>query len=563
MIRRSIFFVALIFLLVVCAACGGCVFLSPEIKQTDVPPELNVSLSDFRISVDARAAEMEGALLTTAGSLSTIACGDPDLNDVLRDLYTKFPASIGVCYVDKDIGAGRSVPLGSLYSLIKDSHLRNISADSFSEKNMLMLGPIYTPEYGEIIAFVAPVYSPEGNYRGYICNALDPSGIVNEDLCPGTRYYSDSGYLFWIVRNDGTIIYAPDNDFIGQKLSDDSFYPELSLKGAGDHILSAPEGAMQYHSATGRERIMVWTTTFVGDKEIRLLLAIPEGYDTAPLLPRNPNIDEIHDAAVSLFQYASGHGQKQTIAELQKSNGTFYGKDVSYFAYTMDGIIIYDSDEQDTAAGRNVLNTRDAYGLRPVATQILRCMQGGGYVSAYRLIHLPEVDQTVLYLSYVIPVNEEWYVGARMPVMSSLVPVNSEKREEILQMTHNLTSYTLIHGKDAALAEINLPEGRFFTENISVSALGYDGIILADSVHPEMTGEDAFYYTDASGSSSMREVVMQAKLGGGYMYFGIHDAEKEEILLCLIFIEPMEDDWCICSAIALDRIPIYNSSNIF
>lgn len=554
MIRRYIFPAVVILLVVVCVTIGMFALLSSEAKQVDVPPELNASLLELRTTIDSRTAEVEMSLLSTAKSLSSIKAGDPNLDVILRAFYDQFPESVGVCYVDENIDAGRSVPLSSLYTLIREPMFQNLTASSFSEEAVLMFGPVYTPAYGEIIAFVAPVYSPEGIYRGYLCNAMDPSGMISEDLYPGARYYGDTDYLIWTVLADGTILYAPDNDFINTQLSDDLFYPELFPKGTVDFILSQPNGAVQYRPSTAEERIAAWTTTYVADKEVRLLLAMSGGYETVPILPLSPvDTEAMREAALSLSFYMLENGPEKTVAELKKSNGMFSGTDFSYFVYTMNGTVIYDTDYPG-AVGKNRLNSRDAYGLRPISTSILRSMQGGGYVSFYEPLRLFDGDHAVVYLSYVAPVDDEWFVGVRMPIVNSPILIDSTKREMILQMTHNMTSYVLIHGKDAALAEFNRPDGRFFSKNISVSALAYDGTILADSLHPEMVGENAFFYTDASGSSSMREVVILAKLGGGYMYLGVEDTEQKSILLSLLFVEPMEGDWCICSGVALDLV---------
>ncbi len=141
-----------------------------------------------------------------------------------------------------------------------------------------------------------------------------------------------------------------------------------------------------------------------------------------------------------------------------------------------------------------------------------------------------------------------------MPFTSRLVDIDTEKRSLILSTVNNMTSYVLVHGKDAALEEFNNPTGRFNLDNIGVSALDYNGTVLVDSRYPDMVGKDAFYYTDAFGASSMREVVMQAKVGGGYMYFGVRGSAADEVLLNLIYVEPMEEDWCIISSVLLDRI---------
>ncbi len=554
---RRVLPIAVLFLLVL-GIVAGVLFFSPP--QSDAgpqivatPAELNASLNDLRESVISRSMEIQDALLVTADAISDIDRGDPELDVILRELYNKIPTSLGVCYVDREIGVGRSVPLGSLYSLISSKEFPELTESSFAGKPLLLIGPIYSLGYGEVIVFASPVHYQNGDYRGYLCTAIYPSDIIDEEQYPGSRYYTDSGYLFWIISAEGTIFYAPENDFIGMNLSGFPLYPSLQDRETMTLILNHPLGAIEYLSPTSKVLTAAWTTVTVDGRELRLLLAMPKGYDSIPILPINPRVDQVTAAAQSLYLYATENGKDTTLAELKKTQNTFPRFGTLYFAYTMNGTVLYD-DLYPLKTGINRINSRDAYGLRPVSTEILRAHHGGGFVYSYQPVHLPDGDKALLYLSYVMPVDEEWFVGARMPIMSRLVDIDTEKRSVVLSTVNNMTSYVLIHGKDAALEEFNNPAGRFYSDNISVSALDYNGTVLADSLSPDWVGRDAFYYADAFGASSMREAVMQAKLGGGYMYFGVRDPVTDELLLILIYVLPMGDDWCIASGVLLDRI---------
>lgn len=39
-----------------------------------------------------------------------------------------------------------------------------IGAESFDKSSLLLIAPIYTPEYGDVVSVVSPVYRADGTY---------------------------------------------------------------------------------------------------------------------------------------------------------------------------------------------------------------------------------------------------------------------------------------------------------------------------------------------------------------------------------------------------------------
>ena len=555
--NRGWFFITAIILLTVCAGLYGVFVLSsaPDIggEPVVVAPELNASLADFHHSFLSQTTRVNNELLSTADALSGIEVGDPQLDVILRDLYNTFPTSVGVSYVLDPGTVGRSAPLASLYSLVSRSELKDIREDSFANASVLFIGPIYSPAYGDVVCFAAPVYAPDGTYRGYVCIAQWPRELISETSFPGDRNYENTTYRPWIVFTDGVVLSSPSNIYLGENALNSSTLRHSISNAAIQKISKNPDGAVRLSASS--EWTAVWTTAEVNGRELRLILSTAEKRNDIPLYPANPHAKDIYNATVDLYTYAREHGKERTLTELKNPTGAFASEKLRYFAYDFNGVVLYDGFNPQYA-GENMLNFRDVYGLRPVATEMLRALQGGGYTYMYAPVQSGEPNQAVLCILYVLPMDDEWFVAVSQSILDHTVTVDPSKRDVILRTVHNAASYILIHGKESALADIMSPNTSLLTEHDSLFAMDYNGTILADSLYPQTIGKNAFSFVDMYGASTMREIVMVAREGDGYCYFGLTDSATQESKICLVYVESMGDDWCLGSYIMLDEIPL-------
>lgn len=77
-----------------------------------------------------------------------------------------------------------------------------------------------------------------------------------------------------------------------------------------------------------------------------------------------------------------------------------------------------------------------------------------------------------------------------------------------------------------------------------------NGTLLADTQYQDKIGEDIFYLTDRHGVSTIREGVMMAKQGGGYLY--LEKSNPDGNTISLVYVEPMDGSWCVLSMIRLE-----------
>lgn len=555
--RRGWLFFTVVILFAVCAAGYGMLVILPASNSVDEPvnvaPELNANLTDFHHSFLSQTTRIRTALLTTADALSVVEQGDPRLDVILRDLYLSVPASAGVCYVQDTGVVGRSAPLASLYSLVSRSELRDINADSFVNRSILFVGPIYSPAYGEVVCFAAPIYDSANTYKGYACIALWPGELISDTSFPGSRSYNDTTYRPWVVFTDGLVLSSPSTTYVGDNVLDSATIRRGVSESVIRQILDEKEGAIRLSASSGR--IAVWTTAEVNGREMRLILSTAELRSDIPLEPVNRYSTDVHNATTNLYLYASEHGQEQTLAELANPQGIFASEKLRYFAYDFNGTSLYDGFNPQYA-GENMLNFRDSYGLRPVATERFRAWQGGGYTYMYAPVQSGEPDLAVLCILYVLPVDDTWFVVVSQSILDHTVKIDPSKRNVVLSTVHNASSYILIHGKEAAFQEFMNPDSSLLADHRNLFAMNYNGTILMDILNPEMVGADAFYFTDMHGASTMREIAMLGRAGGGYCYLGVTNSTTQESMICLVYVEPQGDDWCLGSSIMLETIPL-------
>lgn len=296
-----------IILLAVCAVGYGLLVILPALDSVDEPvsvaPELNASLTDFHHSFLSQTTRIGTALLASADALSGVEQGDPRLDGILRDLYLSVPASAGVCYVQDTRVVGRSAPLTSLYSLVSRSELKDINADSFANRSVLFVGPIYSPAYGEVVCFAAPIYDSANTYQGYACIALWPGELISDISFPGSRSYNDTTYRPWIVFTDGLVLSSPSTTYVGTNVLESATLHRSVSESVIRQIPDEKEGAIRLSASSGR--IAIWTTTEVNGREMRLILSNAELRSDIPLEPVNRFTTDVRNATVNLYFYAS------------------------------------------------------------------------------------------------------------------------------------------------------------------------------------------------------------------------------------------------------------------
>lgn len=155
---------------------AGCIL--PEFDQnipnysplSEAPPEVLVELNNLSHIIHEQYDAVYLDPIKTALNISEIPKNDTNtLSSVLMELYGKYPRSYGICRVGANGEEYVSIAYSCLDGFNEDSEFWNFDQKSFAENNTtIMLHPVHSTTYGHLLHFRHPVYTPEGDYDGYV-----------------------------------------------------------------------------------------------------------------------------------------------------------------------------------------------------------------------------------------------------------------------------------------------------------------------------------------------------------------------------------------------------------
>lgn len=531
----------------------------PEYVISDPSPEMQKESDTITRDTLNRLHLIAADLQYLADDLSGLTPDDPQAPVKLYELYERYPNAAAIVWVDKKTNTTLTAPVFSQADLLLSLPITQINESSFArDKNKrIVIGPLNSEMQGMIVCFAVPVYGTEGGYTGFVFMTHGAAFMQNHIPVPQSsqeNVWTD----VWIVNSEGILVHHPDAGSIGQNIYQGFFAEEHpDLTDGLFYIIEHPAGAIHYraYDLSGTQIVNktgVWQTISFGGQDLRVVTEqYPIPHQVYPYVENATQKDQ-EEVVHAMARLAKKQGMETAVAEFTNPNGAFAKKGYNLFAYTMDGTAVISAKE--ALIGANRLNYHDAYGMRPVSTMMLQAEQGGGYVYYYRIVPYTK-DQAVLTSSYLQPVNNNWFVGASRAVSAVPQTYNISKREDVTNAVRRIHGWVTTYGKEAALAMIADQADEAFIRNEHILAVSYDGELLADSQRQNKIGEDIFYLTDSHGTSTIREAVMMAKEGGGYLYLENDASVPGENTISLAYVEPMDDNWCVLSMIPLENYP--------
>jgi len=528
----------------------------PSSQNVTVSDDLVVMSEDLYHSVNVSLTAFGFEMQSAAKNLSSLTPQDNSAKNILHELYKLFPESTGVAWVDAN-GTTVTYPMFNHPILLASPELKSITEESFAENDILLIGPVYSNTYGMVLCLIVPVYSRDGTYNGYLCVTQTPNVLINET--PRTPFYKNTTYELWVGNNNGDVLYHPDSSYIGTNYyTNPRYQQQVELHYGLGRVFAESEGTAvyQFYPLGGSDRVnktVIWKTLSFGGQDLRLVLA---DYPRNPVditFPPNPNVDKMISDVQQMAAYAKRNGQIATLSAMSNPNGLFTDENYEIFAYTMDGTVL-SMPSREYLVGENRINHKGVWGLMIIQNMINRCLQGGGYVHYYDAV--PYSDQAVFGVAYVLPIDANWFVGAQMPILNHTVTYDIRDRYTLVHTVQAVQDYIATYGKEATLAMLMDPSDELTAGEDHIFAMDYNGILLADETNPQMVGKDIFYLTDPHGTSVIREIVMVAKQGGGYVLTETADSTTGVYTMILMYVQPVDDEWCVVSSAPLDSFVV-------
>lgn len=464
--------------------------------------DLSVTLDLYYLADQAGAAEDEDEVISI---LDTYYATHSWLNRIV--FYSNASGEFLEYPVESRGGLLNSVPVPTKEELLAAGGILN-------------LGPVLVSEKGWMELMYAPVFSPSGEYKGYLLVLFDlQTTLRGHELLYNTETGYDT-YTIMLVNRNGKVTYSTQQEFIG--FLTDRVTPLNT--GVSRILLQNAEksGAYRYETISGTVTT-AWQQYSAHKNTYTLYLTrkeTPQPVNFEDILTPQP--DAVREAVVDLWKYAGDHGRE---AVLDRINAGYY----PYTLYGIDrnGTILAAPPERQYAVGRNYLNVYDMYGVAFVQQAVYTANQGGGYVMYFDPAETTWVSEASEFrVGYVMPVDEDLFVAGVSPGETHLLPSDYTARADVVSVSRAIVEYADTYGVNATVEKINaVPggNGTLFVEGIptNVSSIGlidYDGLMYTATYIPSYIGKSGTSYTDILGSSVFRRSMLLAKSGGGMIY---------------------------------------------
>ncbi len=538
----------------ICALCLGVMFFPSEdpVSPAEAPdPLMQMGIDKFVIVSEADMLTTSSGLRRHVRLLEDLAADSPEVWDILTDTRIRNPISDSVVRINENGSITAMVPEGNR-SLIGTQDTLLLNESSFTSLSSTLSGyhRFENGNYG--VTYSYPVYTSNQTYTGYVNVNID-LGLLFSALIQDM--YESTGYDIWVADADGTVLYDKDSFEIGRNLQTDPLYMVPALQSTLQKILTEPAGSDRYvfytSGWTSKAYVTaVWKTiSFTSGREWRVVLTSTtpvEGSVNAAIDPGEAAMEHLLSRA---FVYAGEHGKEAALAVFNDPNGEFSRDGFYVFAYDMNGTVLALPYQQELV-GINRYNQMDDVGVKYVRQGIFRAAQGGGYL--YYPYANPGNNYTQeMKLAYTLPVDDTWLIGTGISLHDVPQSIDWQKRENMITQVRRMVSYAHTEGKDALADVLNNPTGMFSEPGLSPYAFTNDGTLVASPGKPADVGESQMGTVNAYGISYMRDAVILGKNGGGMMYAGFVDPDTGSEKICLLYIEPVDDEWFVGSSIPL------------
>ncbi len=130
-----------------------------------------------------------------------------------------------------------------------------------------------------------------------------------------------------------------------------------------------------------------------------------------------------------------------------------------------------------------------------------------------------------------------------------ILPRTEEEIDAMKTFVAEAAAYGREHGREAALAAFNDPEGDFVRGELYIFSYADDGTCLALPYQPGFIGSKRLGFEDSYGVNAIEWEIEVARAGGGFVYVTYTSPATGIESLKLCYVVPAGPDWLIGSGI--------------
>ena len=399
-----------------------------------------------------------------------------------------------------------------------------------------------------------PVFGKDREYLGFVSIAYRPDALIGRVVAP---LANGTPYDVWVTQTDGRVIYDTTPEEIGKNLFSDLKYQSPALQEAFSRIVAEPSGSLDYsfwdrNWERNVTKEAVWDTAGIDSAEWRVVVTRSQdaGEQQGAISERPPTADAADEMKAFVAEaalYAREHGRNDMIAAFNDPDGEFVRGELYIFAYDTNGTVLALPFQQGFV-GTNRSEVHDSSGVAYISGMSRIATEGGGSIN-YVYPNPAQGYAEELKLSYVLPVDETWFVGSGIYIPEVGTEFDMSVREALVQRVKAARDYAQEHGREAACAAFNDLSGDFADGGEYIFAYKTDGTTLALPYQPEYVGENRFDLEDRYGVRVILLEIAAAESGGGFVYITYYnpDTGLDELKLC--YVAPVDEEWFVGSGV--------------
>jgi hypothetical protein len=545
---------AIIALLLTIAVLGaGCTGEAQPLAQvthdsvlSDAVSGINDELEAINTSVGENARVLGETNLTSAAG-----------KESLRQTLLKYPWAESSLVISRDGIVVMAVPENYGEILNKNLSYQPQVQRANREQVPIVSEVFYLEEGFNGISQSYPIFGAE--YLGYTDITYRPDILIGRVVAP---LINGTPYDAWATQTDGLVIYDTTPEEIGKNLFSDPVYQSPGLQEAFAHITSEPSGTVEYtfydlnweRNVTKEAR---WDTAGIGGAEWRIVITRSldaggqqvAGTGTAPAANATSTLKSFVAEAAA---YAREHGRTDALAAFNNPQGEFVRGELYIFAYDMNGTVLALPFQQGFI-GTDRKGVKDTNGVAYIDGLRWAAAEGGG--SIYYVYPNPANGYAEeLKLSYVVPVDETWFVGSGIYIPGIDVGFNASIKDALVQRVKSARDYAQDQGKEAASAAFNDRSGDFADGGAYIFAYDTNGTTLALPFQPELIGTNRVGFEDRYGVRVTDWEIAAAQAGGGFVYVTYYNPDTGDDGLKLCYVTPVNGEWFVGSGVYAESI---------
>ncbi|ADN37458.1 putative cache sensor protein [Methanolacinia petrolearia DSM 11571] len=531
-------------------------------NDTKTQNEMDAVAEDLVISINGGLEEIDSGLSNNSEVLSKTGLMGEEAGAALSENLLNFPWAIYSLVITSEGIVVTAVP-GNYEEIVGTDLSWQEQVQKVNSEEVPVVSDVFTMAEGFTgISQSYPVFSDSGEYLGYTDMTYKPETFLGRQIEP---VIEGTPYDVWVAQTDGTLIYDTKSEEIGNNLFSDSMYSDASLQEVLTRIAGEESGTAEYvfSDRTWSRNVTktaIWRTAGINGAEWRVVVtysgdnAGEEENVSSPAAAGSTDsrYDNLTTFVDNAAVYAKENGKEAALKEFNDVNGSFIDGELYVFAYEMNGTVIALPYQQELlGAARTGIS--DSNGVEFINGLIDAASDGGG--SIYYIYPNPEDNfQKEFKLSYVVPVDDDWFVGSGIYLPEIPAEFNISEKDELVKRVKNARDYAQENGKEKAVSDFNDLNGTFADGGKYIFAYDYEGNTLALPYQPEYIGINRLDLLDTYGVKILGWESSAAKSGGGFVYVQYFDPDTGEARLKLCYVSPVDDEWFVGSGIYTERL---------